>query len=475
MGLSLAAIGPAAGAGSERALIRDAGFRDTDVGYVVYDLQAGQVVRSHLPDQPFIPASMVKIATVLVALEVLGPDHRFRTRVLTQRTGEGVHLHLAGGGDPVLVQENVHGLARALATALTSRELIRFTYDESLLPSVPQIDASDDGLKPYNPPVSALSVNFNRQWLRWTRDETSRAMLVTLRPGLDHAVAGIAARPLGDGRSIQAIDGLRTVYLLDPKVPSAGQRQVAVRQPALRTAAMLRAYAAREGLLLPPPEPLPVAPAGAAVIVTHESRPLLEIAEDLLKYSNNLSAELVGLATARALRPNVPELSAGAAVVSDWLRQAAPAVIARGWSVPNQSGLSGSARVTPSALLALLRYAAGRQYPQPETAADGEVEVEPRSFLSLLREPRWAEKDDDVEVRGKSGTMFYARGNAGVLRGASGKPMLFVLMHNDLDARQRYESDPARFTAPVQIAARVWLARARRLEESILLHWVAAF
>ena len=469
--LSLGAIGPAVGAGSERALIRDAGFRDGDVGYVVFDLQAGEVVRSHQPEKPFIPASMVKIATALAALEILGPDHRFLTRVLARRTGEGLHLHLAGGGDPVFVQEHVHGLARVLATAVAGRDIAQFTFDEALLPSVPQIDPSDDGLKPYNPPVSALSVNFNRQWLRWVRDGETRAMLVSIRPELDHAVAGIAARTLADGRSIQAIDGLRTVYLLDPRVPSAGQRQVTVRRPALRTAAMLRAYAAREGLIVPPPQRRPVPPPGAEAVAAHLSDTLLEISENLLKYSNNLSAELVGLAAARALRPDVPDLSAGAAVVSAWLGQKVPELAGNGWRVPNQSGLSGAARATPGALLALLRYAADREYAQPPDAA--EIDGEAKPFLTLLREPRWTGKDDDLEVRGKSGTMFYARGNAGALRGASGKPMLFVLMHNDLDARQRYESDPARFTAPVQIAARAWLARARRLEQSVILHWVA--
>lgn len=475
----LSLSGPALAAGSERALVRDAGFADTEVGYIVYDLDTSRVLRSHLADQAFIPASMVKLATALAALEVLGPDHRFRTRVLAVPVAGGVHLHLSGGGDPVLVQENLDRLAESLVVPLAGRPVVRFTFDDGTLPFVPQIDPGDDGLKPYNPPISALSVNFNRQWLRWTRDPTSRALLVSLRPDLGDALAGIAPRPLPDGRSVEAVGSARLRYLLTPQVPSEGQRRVAVRAPARHAAAMLRAYAARAGVALPPPEAAKGPPAGATEIAVHESRPLLLAVRDLLDYSNNLSAELIGLATARALNPKTRTLAEGAAAVRAWLDRTVPAVTRAGWQTVNQSGLSGRTRATPRALLELLRFASGRSYaPPPEwQAQEGEGKAsqagEPVPFLALLRPPSWVE-DRDTDLGGKSGTMYYARGQAGVLTAASGRRVLFVLMHTDLAARGAYEANPARFRAPVQIRARAWLARAKRLEQQILEYWVAS-
>ena len=468
---------------AEPALIRSAGFAESDVGYVVFDRQTGQMVESHRPHKAFIPASLVKIATALAALEVLGPDHRFRTSVLARPLGEGLHLHLSGGGDPVFVQEDLSALAAGLVAKAAGRPVVRFTYDEALLPAIPQIDPSDDGLKPYNPPVSALSVNFNRQSLRWFRDEESRALRVMLRPDLDYAGAGVAAVRPEDGRSIRVVEGLRTLYLLDPKVPSAGQRQVAVRQPALHTAALLRLYAGRRGLVLPEPERLPVPPAGFTPLAVHESRQLLEIAQGMLEYSNNLSAELVGLATARALRGDVPSLAASAAIVQDWLAQRVPQINTqaetragdRALAFQNLSGLSGAARATPASMLALLRYGGEQRYATPpELLSEAGAEraaVQP--FLSLLREIPWGRNDPDIQLFSKSGTMFYTRGQAGMVRGASGRELLFVLMITDFEARQRFESSPKRFTRPVQMAARGWLDRARRLERSVLLHWIA--
>lgn len=82
----------------------------------------GTVVESRLPDEPFNPASVVKVATSWWALEQLGRAHRFETRFLTRgtidaKTGtlEG-DLLVAGGYDPDLHGENAFLVAEALRT-----------------------------------------------------------------------------------------------------------------------------------------------------------------------------------------------------------------------------------------------------------------------------------------------------------------------------------------------------------------------
>jgi len=78
----------------------------------------GRVIRSRQPDRQFNPASVVKIATSLWALETLGADHRYETVV--GRTGlvtSGVlkgDLVFDGGGDPDLQWENIYLIAREL-------------------------------------------------------------------------------------------------------------------------------------------------------------------------------------------------------------------------------------------------------------------------------------------------------------------------------------------------------------------------
>ncbi len=457
----LALPGGLRASGIEYDLIRNAGFAPANVGFVLFDPRSNTIVTQFQADKAFIPASMIKLGTALAALDVLGPDFRFQTAVVAKAERSGaMQLHLVGGGDPVLVQEDLQELARKLAVSLAGRKIARFGYDDAYLPYVQQIDPKDDALKPYNPPVSALSVNFNRQWLRWRRDDVTRAMAVRLLPDLGDARAGIAAARSDDGRSIQSFGRAPVVYLLDPLVPSAGQRRIAVLQPALRTAAMLRDFAARAGLDLPPPVAEAKFSPNAEAVAVHTSRPLLDIATDLLEFSNNLSAELIGLTTARKLQPDVDSLASSAAAVRMWLDRVAPDVTRNGWSSLNQSGLNSGARVTPNAFLALLRYASARSY-GPEQL----------TFPQLLHERDFAQKDAGVSLRAKSGTMFYSRGLVGELRGASGRPLLFVLMQTDFAARARYEADPMRYTAPVQIRANAWLREARALEAAILSQW----
>lgn len=78
----------------------------------------GASLDSRLADDPINPASVTKVATTLWALETLGPDHRFDTRVLAGgpvRDGElDGDLLVQGGGDPDFQVENALLLAHEL-------------------------------------------------------------------------------------------------------------------------------------------------------------------------------------------------------------------------------------------------------------------------------------------------------------------------------------------------------------------------
>ena len=57
----------------------------TEVGYLLLDLETGQVLAELNADLPLIPASTTKLATAVVALDVLGAEHRYRTELLARR------------------------------------------------------------------------------------------------------------------------------------------------------------------------------------------------------------------------------------------------------------------------------------------------------------------------------------------------------------------------------------------------------
>ena len=91
------------------------------VGVALGDPATGEVLETYNAAAPLPPASVTKAVTALYALETLGPDHRFTTRVLAQGTLQGSildgHLILAGGGDPNLDTDEMARLVDATYAA----------------------------------------------------------------------------------------------------------------------------------------------------------------------------------------------------------------------------------------------------------------------------------------------------------------------------------------------------------------------
>ena len=79
-------------------------FTHAHWGMEFYDIASGKVLMSHNGDRLFVPGSTTKVVTMATAMQTLGADHRFRTRVY--RTGpvrDGIiqgDLVLVASGDP---------------------------------------------------------------------------------------------------------------------------------------------------------------------------------------------------------------------------------------------------------------------------------------------------------------------------------------------------------------------------------------
>lgn len=123
----------------------------------VLDKNGNELVAQNA-DKPFVPASVAKIATAWLAIEVLGEDHRFKTRFYL---GENRTLYVKGGGDPFLISEELAILAPQLLAATNKKPFSRLIIDTSYYPAdirIPGIEATDEAYDALN---SALAVNFN--------------------------------------------------------------------------------------------------------------------------------------------------------------------------------------------------------------------------------------------------------------------------------------------------------------------------
>jgi D-alanyl-D-alanine carboxypeptidase/D-alanyl-D-alanine-endopeptidase (penicillin-binding protein 4) len=109
-------------------------------------------------DQSFVPASVAKIVTAWLAMEVLGGDYRFET--LFYLDDKRV-LYVRGGGDPFLISEELAELAPKLVAAIGKEPLGGIVLDASYYPSDLRIPGIEDTQEAYDALNSALAVNFN--------------------------------------------------------------------------------------------------------------------------------------------------------------------------------------------------------------------------------------------------------------------------------------------------------------------------
>jgi D-alanyl-D-alanine carboxypeptidase/D-alanyl-D-alanine-endopeptidase (penicillin-binding protein 4) len=124
---------------------------------LVVDGKGNELVAQNA-DESFVPASVTKIVTAWLALEVLGSNYRFETRFYLD--GNRV-LYVRGGGDPFLISEELARLTTNLVAAVGKKPITGIVLDTSYYLSnlrIPGIENTDES---YNALNSALAVNFN--------------------------------------------------------------------------------------------------------------------------------------------------------------------------------------------------------------------------------------------------------------------------------------------------------------------------
>lgn len=449
-----------------------AGIAGADVGYLVSDLASGEVIAAAAPDDLFIPASTLKVVTALAALEVLGPGHRFQTTVFAdgRMAPDGIldgNIWLRGGGDPLLSVQDLLALAQQLGDGGLKEVRGRFFFDESALAPSTNVDAAQPVWASYNVPLSALSLDFNRVDLHWLRKPPSGIEL-SLTPSLGSPQPLASRRPLTDGKPFTATnDGTGWRADIAQLTGDIGREAVAVRNPALRTAAVFRALANGLGIVLPEPQSGETAP-GARPVAALLSAPLIDTLRPAFRYSNNLVSELIGRAASRRLSGHALDTAGSAEAVAKWLAGRVGSVDWKNAQLLNHSGLNAESRISPRQMNAVMAAALKARYGGWSFAALLPAGGWDRALAGMFSEPRF-----NGRVWAKSGTMHYTKGMTGLLFTVDGRRLVFALYITDFARRQIYDRDPERHLPANQAAARAWISKAEGFMEELVGAWIA--
>ena len=443
-----------------QALIDAAGVTGR-VGYAVADARTGRVLEARAPDAALPPASVVKALTALYALEAPGPGHRFATRLVATGPVSGGQvagdLVLVGGGDPLLDTDALAGLARALRARGVSGITGRFLVHGGALPAVARIDPDQPDHVGYNPSVSGLNLNYNRVHFRWRRAGSGHTLDIDAPGNSANARVSVArieavrrAGPIFARTDTGSGDAWTVaVSALD----NAGSRWLPTRHPELYAGDVLRTLARDAGVALPAAQVLRGSAPAGTVLAEHASAPLREVMRDMLRWSNNLTAEVAGLAATQARGVRPAGLSASAAGMADW---AAARYGTGRMRLVDHSGLGEASRISPAQMVAVLCG------PGVADSLGGILRDIPLRDAGGRPLP-----DPGLQVAAKTGTLNYVSGLAGYVTPRRGSPLAFAIFSADLDARARIPADQRERPG----GARAWATRARRLQQALIERW----
>jgi len=340
-----------------------------DVHALVAPLEGGPAVFTR-GSGPATPASTMKLLTCTAALETLGPDHTFTTRVVR----EGRTVTLVGGGDPLLARKQGDGwpqvadirtLAARTAEALSGVRRVTLAYDASLFPG--------NGVDKH-----------------WEPDYIP-----------DSTVSPIDALWVDEGQRPDSY-----VRVTDPARTAGEEFAALLRQRGVKVVGAVRPATVH---------------ASAEELAAVDSPPLSQIVEHTLMNSDNEAAEVLGRQVGLAVSKDA-SFAASAAAVRKTL-EGLGVTLGRS-QLDDGSGLSRDDEVDPRALLDVLRLAAQR--PELSALLSGLPVAGYNGTLGgrFLHVPAGGVG----QVRAKTGTLTGVSSLAGVATSRSGEQLVFVLM-----------------------------------------------
>jgi serine-type D-Ala-D-Ala carboxypeptidase/endopeptidase (penicillin-binding protein 4) len=428
-------------------------------GIQIVNLTKSESVFSLNADRLFVPASNAKLFTAALALERLGPDFRFQTRVLAD-AGPGAAgqiqgpLRLVGGGDPNLSARpvpyrvgpatgNPLAAIEDLADQIVAHGVKRVTGgiigDDTwyVWEPYPEGWAVDDTEYDYGAPVSALTLNDNTFALAvQPAARVAELANISLTPPLEYYAIDNRVETVAAGEAKLHVDrqvGRRQLKIWGvlPLHAPAESMVLAIDDPAEYAARALRQALENRGVPVageisahhrfPNEEGLPDEPVGFE-LARRDSAPLIDDLGITAKVSQNLHAELALRAVARARR-NVGSRQAGLEEMKQYLGELG--IGAEAYSFHDGSGLDRSDLVTPRAIVQLLEH----MYASP--FRDSWIGLLPIGGLDGTLSARFLDGPAAGRIHAKTGTLSHVTSLSGYIERPDGDWLAFSILVNN--------------------------------------------
>ncbi|MDT8285636.1 MAG: D-alanyl-D-alanine carboxypeptidase/D-alanyl-D-alanine-endopeptidase [Elusimicrobiales bacterium] len=416
-------------------------------GFAVMDAASGKEIFARNAGLSLVPASTMKLPVTAAALEYLGPEKRFVTRLVSAERPAGAviggDVYLVGGGDPSPGSEIIRnapalsavysGWAERLRAAGISSVRGSVLADETLFESFqPGSWSWEDIGNYYAARPSALTVNDNLYRIYFGPGASAGDKAEVLRteppmPGLSFENLMLTGpEGSGDNGYVFAFPGQDTAVLRGtiPKGPVDFAIKAALPDPALYAARALTESLSAAGIKTGGKPARGKAPPEAYELASSTSAPLSEIVRALNKRSFNLYAELLlrhmGLEKGAGGTPEE-----GRKAVSAFL---AAEGVAEGFHVADGCGLSRVNLVRAGDFARLLAFVSKKPW-FPVFYDSLPYPGDPDAFGHIKRMGAGTPLEGALRV--KSGSLRNVRGYAGYLKTKRGRTLAFCSVVNN--------------------------------------------
>lgn len=431
-------------------------LKGASVGVEIRDAASGERLGSWNADASLTPASTLKVVTTATALEVLGPDFRFRTRLAYTGTLRNDSLFgdllLIGGGDPALGSAYFSDQAREkhfLDNWIDSLKMHKIRYisgnlvtDASVFDdqSVPDTWIWEDLGNYFGAGVSGLSVYDNSFAIHFSSPSAADqpTKIISIHPEMPELKFENKVLSSDDRRDLACVygspfDGNRVIRGTIPKGRKDFMIRASLPDPAKLLATqflqkLTEAGIGIDGSIRQSPE----GAKGSVLLATTWSPTLSELIrvtnhESVNLFAEHLFRQIALSETGRATNADGIEI-----VTAFWKKQG---IDTRGFFICDGSGLSRCNAVTGKQIAEILLYMKNKSR-HNELFFQSLPAVPDGTLYSFS-----AENFPNKCLRAKSGSMTRVRCYTGLLKTLSGRQILFSVALNNFSCTQAHAID----------------------------------
>ncbi len=413
---------------------------------------------SQTDEEKISPASVLKVFSMSYALDTLGPNFNFKTKIFySGKIKNNVlngDLYFVGDGDPYFNHPQLVNTAMAVVRIGIKKVTGNLYYDNTLFPQVDALSKLGLGDQTYNPSVGALNAEFNRLSL-WTSSRPPKSII----PGMPIEITEIK-NGFMPTQNFRSKDSTLESWWMKKGAKLSLRTDLPIRDAGLWSANLLKYHLKNFGVEINNIS-MKKRPKKSTLISTEESLPLWNLVTLTMEYSNNLLAEAIALRACSKSSLKTLSLKSCAQLIAKTINIKTPPQIF------NSSGLSIDNELTAKDISQFLKSNFHKSWKNYTLL----------SLLSYSGQSGWirnrlASPAYNMRVFAKTGSLDFVNNIAGFIRTRSEKWYSFSILHTEDKKRDAISKLDSKNYKSLKDQAESWRKKSLDRTDSFLKEFI---